>query len=204
LPPALPLSLLDISPRSLQDILAAMRSRLSFRLPSDFSYNVRSEHTGLKRDVNISDDLKRKLEEAANPAGAADYFRTCWEPLNGNYPHLQHFAGGLSTVFPGSSTVESNFSVLKFENSDHLTSLSDVCIEKIFRARQLRKSSSFKWNLRTGTFVLSLNLRIELLTSLKVIKSQCYRCTEGSNHFLAEDKKFATIVRNADHNTSVH
>jgi hypothetical protein len=37
---------------------------------------------------------------------------------------------------------------------------------------------------------------------LKVIQKQCYRCTEGSsNHFLPDGKKFATIVRIADHNT---
>jgi hypothetical protein len=48
LPPAVPLSLLDMPPRSLQDSLVAMRSRLSLTLPSDFPHNVCSEHTGLK------------------------------------------------------------------------------------------------------------------------------------------------------------
>jgi hypothetical protein len=75
LPPAVPLSLLDMSPRSLQDSLVAMRSRLSPTLPSDFPHKVCSEYTGLKRNVSNSDDLKRKLEEAANREGAADFFR---------------------------------------------------------------------------------------------------------------------------------
>jgi hypothetical protein len=75
LPPAVPLSLLDMSPRSLQDSLDAIRSRSSLTLPSDFPHKVCSKHTGLKRDVNNSDDLKSKREEAANRAGAADYFR---------------------------------------------------------------------------------------------------------------------------------
>jgi hypothetical protein len=83
LPPAVPLSLLDMSPRSLQDSLVAMRSRLSLTLPSEFSHKVCSEPTGLKRDVNNSVDLKRKLEEAASRAGAADYFKACWDPLHG-------------------------------------------------------------------------------------------------------------------------
>jgi hypothetical protein len=54
---------------------------------------------GLKRGVTNSDYLKRKLEEAANRAVAAECFRACWEPLNDNYPHLQHFDAGLCTVF---------------------------------------------------------------------------------------------------------
>jgi hypothetical protein len=78
LPPAVPLSLLYMYPRSPQDGLVAMRSCLSLTLQSDFPQNVCSVLTGLKCDVNNSDDLKRKLEEAANRAGAADYFRTCW------------------------------------------------------------------------------------------------------------------------------
>jgi hypothetical protein len=83
-----PLSLLDMSPWSLQDSPVAMRSRLSLPLPSDFPHKVCSEHTGLKRDVNDSDDMKSKMEEAANRVKAADYFTACWEPLNDNYPHL--------------------------------------------------------------------------------------------------------------------
>jgi hypothetical protein len=153
LPPAVPLSLLDMSPRSLQDSIVAMCSRLSLPLPSDFPHNVCSEHTGLKSDVNNSDDLKSKLEEAANRAGAADYFRTCCEPLNGNYPHLQHFAGGICTVFPGSSTVESDFSILNFEKSDHRTSLSDVCIEGIFHARQFEEVEQLQVESKNGNFV---------------------------------------------------
>jgi hypothetical protein len=153
LPPAVPLSLLDMSPRRLQDSLVAMRSRLSLTLPSDFPHKVCSEQTALKRDVNNSDDLKSKLEEAAKRAGAADYFRACWEPLNGNYPHLQHFASGLCTVFPGSSTVESDFSILKFEKSDHRTSLSDVCIEGIFHARQFEELEQLQVESKNGNFI---------------------------------------------------
>jgi hypothetical protein len=97
--PAVPLSLLEMSPRSLQYRLVAMRRRLSLTLPTDFLHNVFSDHTGLRRDVANSDYLKSKLEEAANSAVAADYFRACWEPLNDNYPHLQHFDAGLCAVF---------------------------------------------------------------------------------------------------------
>jgi hypothetical protein len=159
LPPAVPLSLLDMSPPSLQDSLVAMRSRLSLTLPTDVPHKVCSEHTGLKRDVSNSDDLKIKQEEAANRAGAADYFRTYWEPLSGNYPHLQHFAGGLSTVFPGCSTVESDFSILKFEKIDHRISLSDVCIEGIFHARQLEEVEQLQVESKNGNFVFEPELR---------------------------------------------
>jgi hypothetical protein len=137
----------------MQDSLVAMRSRLSLTIPSAFPHNMCSEHTGLKRDVNKSDDLKIKLEEAANRAGAADYFRACWEPLNGYYPHLQHFSGGSCTVFPGSSTVESDISILKFEKYDHRTSLSDISIEGIFHTRRFEEVEQLQVESKNGNVV---------------------------------------------------
>jgi hypothetical protein len=56
-------------------------------------------------------------------------------------------------VFPGSSTVESDFSTLKFEKSDHHTSLSDVYIEGIFHARQLEKVEQLQVESKYGNSV---------------------------------------------------
>jgi hypothetical protein len=39
-------------------------------------------------------------------------------------------------MFPGSSTVESDFSILKFNESDHRSSLADLSVEGEFHARQ--------------------------------------------------------------------
>jgi hypothetical protein len=36
----------------------------------------------------MSTTLNGKLEEAGKRAEEANYFRACWEPLNGKYPHL--------------------------------------------------------------------------------------------------------------------
>jgi hypothetical protein len=51
------------------------------------------------------------------------------------FPTLRLFACGLA-VFPGSSTVESDFSLLKFNKSDNRSSLADLSTEGEFDARQ--------------------------------------------------------------------
>jgi hypothetical protein len=56
-------------------------------------------------------------------------------------------------VFPGSSKVESNFSILKFEKSDHRNSLSGVCIEGTFHARQVEEVEQLQVESKNGTFV---------------------------------------------------
>jgi hypothetical protein len=60
---------------------------------------------------------------------------------------------GPAQCFPGSSTGESDFSILKFEMSDHRTSLSDVSIEGIFHARPLEEVEQLQVESKNGNFV---------------------------------------------------
>ncbi len=57
--------------------------------------------------------------------------------MNGRFPHLMTFSGGLATVFPGTAVVESDFSVLKYEKSDSIrTSLLDITLEGIMHCKR--------------------------------------------------------------------
>ena len=46
-------------------------------------------------------------------------FDDAWKPISARYPLLCMFFGGLATVFPGTSTVESDFSVIGFDKDDY-------------------------------------------------------------------------------------
>jgi hypothetical protein len=46
--------------------------------------------------------------------------------------------GGLATVFLGTATVESDFSVLKYAKNDYRTALTDFSLEGILHAKQFR------------------------------------------------------------------
>ncbi len=56
--------------------------------------------------------------------------------MNGRFPHLMTFSGGLATVFPGTAVVESDFSVLKYEKNSFRTSLLDITLEGIMHCKQ--------------------------------------------------------------------
>jgi hypothetical protein len=45
-------------------------------------------------------------------------YRDAWIGLQNAYPFLERFVGGLATIFPCTSTVESDFSVVKYEKHD--------------------------------------------------------------------------------------
>jgi hypothetical protein len=63
-------------------------------------------------------------------------FEKCWECIATRVPLLYEFFGGLATIFPGTATVEADFSELKWTKDENSTSLSDFSVEAKFHARQ--------------------------------------------------------------------
>jgi hypothetical protein len=48
------------------------------------------------------------------------------------------FCGGLASPFPNTTTVESDFSVLKWENDPHQSNITPFSLEGILHCRQIR------------------------------------------------------------------
>ena len=63
-------------------------------------------------------------------------FEKNWAVVKGRFPALRSFAGALYTVFPNTSSVESDFSVLGWEKDEHRESLSNLSLEGILQAKQ--------------------------------------------------------------------
>ena len=56
--------------------------------------------------------------------------------VNEQFPLLVAFCGGLASTYPGTSTVESNFSILGWEKDDCRTALRNLSLEGILHAKQ--------------------------------------------------------------------
>ena len=69
-------------------------------------------------------------------SGGITGFTEAWEHMASRYPVLCELCGGLATVFPNTATVESDFSVLKWEKDTHRMALTDVSLEGILQAKQ--------------------------------------------------------------------
>ena len=52
---------------------------------------------------------------------------------------LENFCGGLATVFPGTASVESNFSILKWEKDDGKPALTNFLFQGILHGKQHRQ-----------------------------------------------------------------
>ncbi len=66
------------------------------------------------------------------------FFNTGWDDLKGQFEHLQMFCGGLANAFANITSVESDFSILKWEKYDFRQSMMNLTLDGIFQAKQRR------------------------------------------------------------------
>jgi len=59
-----------------------------------------------------------------------------WEALGIQFTTLRMFCGGLATLFPNSTFVELDFSVLKWEKDPYCNNLLDLSLEGVFQSKQ--------------------------------------------------------------------
>ena len=65
-------------------------------------------------------------------------FDEAWSTIRKKYPLLCMFFGGLASIFPGTCTVESDFSVIGFEKDDYCAALTNFSLEGILQCKQFK------------------------------------------------------------------
>ena len=83
-------------------------------------------------------------------SGEGNTFSEAWEKLQPRFPALCELCGGLATVFPNTATVESDFSILKWEKDDHRKSLTNLSLEGILQAKQWETIQKLHSELKNG------------------------------------------------------
>jgi hypothetical protein len=136
LPSTLPLSFNAFSRGLMQDLVRSFLPRMLVSLPAGAPHDAVGEQLKLKRLLRNNAVLRTVLAAKAAEHASANGFDECWGPRRDEFPTLRLFACGLASVFPGGSTVGSDFSILKFNKSNNRSSLADLSVEGEFHARQ--------------------------------------------------------------------
>lgn len=132
-PPTRPLPLSRMPVRDFQDIINGVKRRVVAGLGSNAPRQACNEQSELRRLVNRDGDLKKSFEDAATTTAT---FAECWAPAGAQFPTLRAIAAGFATIFPGSSPVESDFSLLRQDKSPQRSRMADLSVEGKFHARQ--------------------------------------------------------------------
>ncbi len=110
--------------------------RYNYRLEQLYSSEhidtIADEHKQLLHAYRTEQVLKQSINALFSQAT----FKDGWSLLGHWFLNLMEFCGVIATMFPGTSTVESNFSILHWEKDAFRKSLSDFGLEGVLQAKQ--------------------------------------------------------------------
>jgi hypothetical protein len=109
--------------------------RYSYRLEQRYSSEhidiITNEHKQLLHAYRTEQVLKQSIDALSSQSA----FKDGWSLLNRRFLNLMEFCGVIATLFLGISTVESDFSILRWEKDAFRKSLSDFGLEGVLQAK---------------------------------------------------------------------
>lgn len=132
LPPVLPQSLMKLRPYDFMQLTIKQKSRLEVTINEEEQVRLNDEFKSLKDAYRDEAELKSMIDAFTFKTK----FNEAWKMIRGRFPLLCDFVGGLASVFPGTSTVESDFSVIGWEKDEYRTSLTNFSLEGVLHCSQ--------------------------------------------------------------------
>ena len=134
IPPVLPHQLVSLRPAAFAALANKHGGRLSL-LDENLIDNVEQDH----RDLITASDNEPSLKVALRRCNNDTTFREGWAAVECRFRGLRDFCGGIATIFPNTSSVESSFSILGWEKDANRMSLTDLALEGCTRYMQARQ-----------------------------------------------------------------
>jgi hypothetical protein len=115
-----------------QKVLDMYREHLTkFWSPQNID-QIEADHCALLKAYNIDNIMRATIDSH----GVVTTFNDAWGCASGRYDCLCSFCGGLATMFTNTTSVEFDFSILKWEMDTNRTALMHLSLEGIFQAKQ--------------------------------------------------------------------
>ena len=84
---------------------------------------------------DYSNDFATHMKDIINQHDHKTMFNEAWDLMKGRYNSLRCFSAGLATSFANTTSVESDFSVLKWTKDSHRRSLTNLALEGVFASK---------------------------------------------------------------------
>ena len=132
LPPVLPQDLVRISPYEFSQIVETQKNRLMISFTEEQIVCINNEFKLLRAAYRGEEGLRRILDMSDHKTT----FTNGWKLLVDRIPLLCQFAGGLASVFPRKTRVESDCSVIGWKKDEYCTALTNFSLEGILHCKQ--------------------------------------------------------------------
>lgn len=141
MPPVLPHQLVMLRGREFSEILKVQTPRLRTTCSITEIDIIEQEFAELQSAYH----RERCFKAVLDACGPHTSFDEGWKLTQDRFCSLREFCGGLATAFPGTSTVESDFSIVKWEKDVGRASLTDFSLEGILHAKQFKQMRSINF-----------------------------------------------------------
>lgn len=130
-----------LAPREFNSIVLCQRQRLLASWDDRIIESIQGDFRQLKFAMVHDQHLRDAIASCKDAIGFEDSGRFLQE----RFRTLEWFCGGLSAAFPGTSTVEGDFSLIKWEYDDFRQSLTSFSLEGILQAKQYTKLDRLRY-----------------------------------------------------------
>jgi hypothetical protein len=98
---------------------------------------IEVEQRNLIKRYNNNQHIKQIIDSYKHTMS----FNEAWDKIGVPFNRLCPFCGGLTMAFSNTTLVESDFSILKWENDNNRSSMTDLTLEGIFQCKQMNQIS---------------------------------------------------------------
>ncbi len=131
-PPVVPHELVKVATQHfISDVLNIYRPRLDRFWSEKEIDEIEVEQRDLIKRYNND----QHIEQIINSYKHTVSFNEAWDKIDVLFNRLHQFCGGLATTFPNTTSIESDFSILKWEKDDNCSSMTDLTLEGIFQCK---------------------------------------------------------------------
>jgi hypothetical protein len=133
IPPVLPHELVKLRTGAFGvNVLARHLPQLRETWTEDKIAQIERDHRELREEYQQDYLLQSAFEKCDHKTT----FKAGWANIDGKYPALREFCGGVVMVFANTASVESDFSILGWERDEYRLSLTDLSLEGIMQSKQ--------------------------------------------------------------------
>ena len=120
-------------------VLDPHRAQLrKFWSPDDIE-NVERDQNALFKDYK--NELDTSVRDNVNQHDQKTMFSDAWDSMKGRYNSLRYFSSGLAISFANTTSVESDFSILKWSKDAHRRSLTNLALDGVFASKAYEELS---------------------------------------------------------------
>jgi len=77
--------------------------------------------------------------QTAQACSTVQSFEQVWSPLGSEFEDLKRFFGAIASITPGTSSIESDFSLINWTKDSSSQSQTDFSLESILHCKQYQK-----------------------------------------------------------------